>query len=320
MGEIRTVLIAGAGAIGSMVAWQCHRASPGSVGILAGGERLGRYRATGFTVNGERLPFPLVDARGASTPDLVIVACKNHHLGQVIRDLKNHVGPDTLIMSLLNGISSEEELAAAYGKERIPYAMIIGTDAGHRDGVTTFSKTGTIYFGDAQNAANGGQAADAGASSGWSPRVAAIAEFFDRVGIAYAVPADMYNRLWYKFMMNVGLNQVTAILRAPYRLLKTATKVSEAAELLEAAMREVRLVGAAEGVTLTDEDVSTVYRTIDTLSDGGKTSMCQDVEAGRKTEVELFAGTVIALGARHGIPVPVNETLYRIIRSIELTY
>ncbi len=312
MKEIGEVLIAGAGAIGSMVAWQCERANPGSVGILAGGERLERYRKAGFTVNGERAPFRLVDAASSSGSDLVIVACKYHHLGGVIHDLKRHVGEHTLILSLLNGISSEADLGAAFGAHRVPYAMIIGTDAGHRAGVTTFTRTGTVFFGDAENAAEGRAA--------WSPRVRAIADFFDRANVAYEVPKDMYNRLWFKFMMNVGLNQVTAVLRQPYRLLKTGSRVSEAAALFEAAMAEVIAVAAKEGVTLTRGDIDSIYKTLDTLADGGKTSMCQDVEAGRKTEVELFAGTVMALGKKHGIRVPVNETLYALLRSIEQTY
>jgi len=315
MDDIKAVLVAGAGSIGSMVAWQCERAAPGSVGILAGGERLERYRARGFRINGEPVPFRLVDVASASEPDLVIVACKYHHLSRVLEDLKNHVGERTLILSLLNGISSEGEIGAAFGAWRVPYAMIIGTDAGQRGGETSFSQTGTIFFGDAENGTDGAAGADA-----WSPRVRAIADYFARVGLSYQVPRDMYNRLWFKFMMNVGLNQLTAILRQPYRLLKAETRVAEAATLFEAAMGEVIAVAAKEGVTLTGEDIATIYRTIDTLADGGKTSMCQDVEAGRKTEVELFAGTVMALGKRHGVPVPVNETFFALLRSIEQTY
>jgi len=321
MKEISSVLIAGAGAIGSMVAFQICRTMPEALGILAGGERLARYRETGFEINGEPCSFPLVDAEAGlepdaaprAAPDLVIIACKFHHLDRVLADLTPFIGPDTLILSLLNGISSEEIAGAAYGKERIPYAMIIGTDAGHEGNRTTFSKTGTIFFGDARNG-------DGISGPPRSARVEAIASFFDRAGIAYTVPENMLNRLWFKFMMNVGLNQVTAILRRPYRILKTATRIGDAAELLEAAMDEVVAVAAAEGITLTADDKLTVYRTLDSLTDGGKTSMCQDVEAGRKTEVELFSGTVIALGARHGIAVPVNAVLYRMLKTIEQSY
>ncbi len=310
MKEISSVLIAGTGAIGSMVAFQIFETQPGTLSVLAGGERLVRYREKGFEINGESCSFPLVDVASISTPDLVIIACKYQHLDQVLADLAHHIGSDTLILSLLNGISSEEIVGAVYGKERIPYAMIIGTDAGHEGNQTTFSKTGTIFFGDSLN----------GNEHSRSARVQAIASFFDRIGITYTVPENMLNRLWFKFMMNVGINQVTAIVRRPYKILKSATLIREAADLLDAAMNEVITVARAEGIILTADDKQTVYRTIDGLTDEGKTSMCQDVEAGRKTEVELFSGTVIALGSKHGIPVPVNALLFKMLKTIEQSY
>ncbi len=306
--HISSVLIAGAGAIGSMVAYQIFKKSPGNVSVLAGGERLARYREQGFIINGEHCFFPLTDSLGSSSSDLVIIACKFHHLDQILLDLKNHIGPDTLILSLLNGISSESIIGKAYGEGRVPYAMILGTDAGHEGNRTSFSKTGTIFFGDAHNGLPR------------AARVETIANFFETEGIAYNVPENMLNRLWFKFMMNVGLNQVTAVLRRPYGIFKKDSLISEAAELLNAAMTEVKAVAMAEGITLTEDDVATVYRTIDSLSDEGKTSMCQDVEAGRKTEVELFSGTMRELGKKHGIAVPVNEMLFKMLKAIEQSY
>lgn len=308
MKDISSVLIAGAGAIGSMVAFQIFKKRPESISILAGGERLQRYTVDAFEVNSEKCHFPLTDAASNSSPDLVIVACKFHHLDQILLDLKNHIGPDTLILSLLNGISSEEIIGKAYGENRIPYAMILGTDAGHAENRTVFSKIGTIYFGDAENGAQ------------WSLRVRKISSFFDSVGISYTVPENMLNRLWFKFMMNVGINQVTAILRRPYGIFKKKTLAREASALLDSAMREVITLASCEGIKLGDSDIESVYRTIDLLADDGKTSMHQDVEAGRKTEVELFSGTMIELGKKHGIPVPINEMFYVMLKAIEKSY
>lgn len=305
MKQIQTVLIAGAGAIGAGLAWQINKSMPGKVSLLAGGERLERYRKTPLIINGTQVSFPLTAVESTSKPDFVIVACKNHHLEQILHDLRNHIGENTLILSLLNGISSEERIGEVYGHERLPYAMILGIDAVREGNRITFSKQGTIFFGDAENPAP------------WSPRVQAIADFFTQAGVAFTVPENMLNRLWYKFMMNVGLNQLTAIIRQPYRVFKTATKNNEAATLLTDAMKEVISIAAREGITLTEGDIENVFKVLDSLSDDGKTSMLQDVEAGRKTEVELFSGTVIELGKKHGIPVPLNTLMYRLIRSIE---
>jgi len=308
MKEIKRVLIAGAGAIGSMVARELSRGDGIETAILAAGPRLGRYRKDGFVLNGEKAGFEIADAAEPGQWDLVVVACKFHHLSQVMDDLQNHVGPDTIILSLLNGVSSEELLRKRFPLARVPLAMIIGTDAGREGNATVYSNEGTIFFGDGENAENPAE---------WSAPVRSIAALFDRCAISYTVPRNMRNRLWYKFMMNVGLNQTTAVLRESYRILQTPTRIPEAAELFESAMREVALVAAAEGVVLTDGDVREMYRVLDTLSPEGKTSMCQDVEAGRKTEVEMFALAVMELGKKHGIEVPVNETLYRLLRVIE---
>lgn len=306
--HIETVLIAGSGAVGTLVATQFRKAMPGSVGILAGGERLERYRRQGFTVNGTSVDFRFVEVGSGETFDLVIVACKDHHLPQILEDLQSHVGPQTLILSLLNGVTSEHKIGAVYGSERLPLAMIVGTDAGFVNGALDYCAEGLIVFGDARN------------EKPWSPRVAAIAEVFDRAGIAYQIPDDMLNRLWYKFMFNVGINQVSAVLRRTFRTFKSPDRNPHAFALMDAAMREARLVACAEGIPLTEEDIALVWKTVDTLSDHGQTSMLQDVQAGRKTEVELFSAQVIALAQKHGIEVPVNRTLYAAIQAIESSY
>lgn len=308
MKKIESVLIAGAGAIGAAIGWKIQQKDPVAVSLLAGGERLARYRREPFIINGEPCSFSLTDCESSSTPDLIIVACKNHHLTRLLTEMKNHVGEQTLILSLLNGISSEQEIADVFGSHRIPYAMILGIDAVREGTSINFSKTGKIFFGDAEN------------REPWSDRVQAIAEFFTRTGVGYSVPENMRNRLWYKFMMNVGLNQLTAIIRRPYRPFKTATREPAAAELFADAMREVIAVAAHEGVVLTEKDIEDSFHVLDGLADEGKTSMLQDVEAGRKTEVELFSRTVVELGKKHGVPVPINALFYRLIAAIENTY
>lgn len=82
-------------------------------------------------------------------------------------------------------------------------------------------------------------------------------------------------------------------------------------------MREVIAVAQAEGVDLRDEDATSFYETLDIIAEDGKTSMLQDIEASRKTEVEMFAPVVIELGEKHGIATPVNQTILSIIRSLE---
>jgi len=317
--EIEKVLVVGAGAVGTAIASLMHNQIPGSVSVLAEGERLDRYRKTGFVVNGLRYDFPLVQATKTTGTegnfaDLVIVAVKHHHLDKVIQEMRGFVGPETTILSLLNGIESEETLGAAFGPgagapEGVsipPYAMILGIDAVRVGNDTRFASGGKIFFGETHNLAGA-----------WSDRVARIARFFERTGVAYVVPENMLHSLWYKFMINVGINQVSAVLRSPYGVFQ---KLKEAREAMEAPMREVIALSHAVGVDLVDEDLFRWEETLAALHPDNLTSMCQDVLAKRKTEVEMFAGTVIALGKKYGVPTPANAMLFDLLRTIEATY
>ncbi|MDR1389952.1 MAG: ketopantoate reductase family protein [Treponema sp.] len=309
-----SVLVAGAGAIGLLVADSLYRFDPACVSILASGERLLRYRRGGLWVNGSRVDFALADAETPprTAPDIVIVACKNYHLDLLIADLKKYIGPDTVIVSLLNGIVSEEIIGAAYGKERLPLAMIVSTDAQSSNNRVTFTSRGVINFGDLRGK-------DAAPKE--IERDQALAGFFTRADIPHKYhPDDMKQTLWYKFMVNVGANQTSALFKLPYGVFKKGPmEIPEAKEILESAMREVIAVANAEGIALRDGDIYQWYNAMNVLNDTSYTSMCQDIMAKRKTEVNVFSGTVIEYG-KHGIPVPVNTFLNRAIKILEKQY
>ncbi len=303
MKEIQSVLFVGTGAVGSVYAAIMADRLPNAVSVLADGERLERYRVDGFIVNGKRYDFALVPTGKARHVDLIVVGVKNYQLAQAISDMNKAVGPDTLILSLLNGITSEEELSAAYGPEKAVYGMILGIDAVREGNSVSFSSTGKIHFGDAVNKAGA-----------WSDRVSRIASFFDKTGVPYFVPPNMVRGLWFKFMINVGINQASAVVRAPYAVFQ---KDPDAKAVMEAAMMEVITLSKAMGTGLKDSDISEWTETLMSLGPDKKTSMLQDIEAQRKTEVDAFAGTMIALGRTAGIDVPVNKTLYSLLKVME---
>jgi len=313
MDAIESVVIQGAGAMGAVYASRFLQAEGTRVAFLARGERAARLRAEGVTVNRTRLDVPVIDA--AAPPgcpsihpairaaDLVIVALKDRALSGALPDLQAVVGPQTTILSVMNGLDSEATLAAAYGPDKVLYAIAVGIDALREGGAVTFTTSGKIIFGEAHNEAP-------------TPRVQRVQAALDRAGLAFETPPDMIRMLWWKFMVNVGVNQASAVMRAPYGIFHANP---EAQALMEALMREAIALGQAEGVDLREDDIAAWYTFLNTLSPQGKTSMLQDLEAGRPTEVEIFAGKAVALGAAHGIPTPVNQTVLRIIRVLEAT-
>jgi 2-dehydropantoate 2-reductase len=218
-----------------------------------------------------------------------------------VRDLCNLVGERTTILSVMNGLDSEATLGAVYGMDRLLYAVSVGIDAVRQKNCVTYTQPGTLYFGEATNTPPG-------------ERVRRVGALLDRAGLAHQTPPDMMRMLWWKFMVNVGVNQASAVMRAPYGVFQRSP---EAQALMEALMRETVDLAQAEGIDLTARDVQEWYPVMNGLSPTGKTSMLQDVEAGRKTEVEMFAGKVVELGAKHGIPTPVNQTVLQIIHVLE---
>lgn len=128
----------------------------------------------------------------------------------------------------------------------------------------------------------------------------------------------MVGSLWWKFMINTGVNQVSAVLRAPYGTFQD--RESPARSLMIAAQREVIEVASASGVELGSDAIPRWLAVLDTLSPTGYTSMAQDVLAHRPTEVETFAGEIVRLADPAGIPVPVNATLLYLLRALDPAY
>ncbi|HKI48637.1 MAG TPA: ketopantoate reductase family protein, partial [Desulfobacteria bacterium] len=273
-----------------------------STSLVARGERGERLAKDGLVVNGKACAVPVLNPDKVDAPaDLIIVALKHHHLPEATGDLKNLVGENTTIISVMNGLDSEPYIGSIYGMDKILYAVSVGIDALRQGNHVSFSSPGKHYFGEAVNKTP-------------SPRVLGVQRAFERAGINYESPEDMIRIMWWKFMINVGMNQASAVMGAPYGVFQTSP---EAGALMNSLMEEVIALAQPAGVNLVEEDIPEWEKVLKTLSPDGKTSMLQDMEAGRKTEVEVFGGKVVQLSRQYDVPVPVNEALLRIIQVLE---
>lgn len=298
MNDIKKVYLIGLGAIGAAYAGRIMEHCPQNLKVVANKERIMKYKKSGIEINGRKIDFNFVHPDDVDeAADLIIIAVKQHHLPEAIEDIRRLVGPDTTILSLLNGISSEEIIGKEYGMDKMLYSFVVGTDSVRVGTVTNYTNIGRIVFGDKTD-------------SDSSPKVKAVRSFFDSTDIPYKIPQNIIREQWWKFMMNVGINQVSAVKRAPYGEFMVE---GEARDLMCAASREVVAISHKIGIDLSEKDIVECIDVLNTLSPHGKTSMLQDMEAGRKTEVEIFAGTVIELGLKYGVDTPVNNMLYKII-------
>ena len=124
---IETISVIGAGALGGAYASIFHDMENHCVSFIAGGDRFERLRREGLIVNGKLYDIPVFKPEDLSPPsDLIIVAVKHNQLNDAIREIKNRVGRDTTIISVMNGIESEMQIGAAYGMEKVLYAVSVG--------------------------------------------------------------------------------------------------------------------------------------------------------------------------------------------------
>ena len=304
MHEIRHVAVLGAGAMGVLYASHFADKEGFQVSLVARGERAARLRGDGLLVNGEPVPVTVLDAdaldRTVAPADLVIVAVKHRHLEAALEDVAALVARGTLFLSVLNGLDSEERIARRFGPDKVLYCIALGMDAMRDGNRVRFTRPGTLHFGEARNESP-------------APRVVRVQRALDRAGLAWETPVEMLRAMWWKFMVNVGVNQASAIMRADYGACRSDP---DARWLMERLMDEVVAVSVPAGIALDATDIARWNEVLAALSADGKTSMLQDVEAGRPTEVDVFAARVIAIGREHGVPTPVNEAAYHVIRRV----
>ena len=213
------------------------------------------------------------------------------------------VGEDTIILSALNGVESEEILALRFGWEKVLYMVTQGLDPMREDNRVLCAHRGTIHIGiPEEDYFDRSEKADL------------AVEVFQRAGLAVQREEDILHRIWCKFMLNVGVNQVCTAMDVPFGGVQ---QPGLARETMIAAMNEARKVGACQGVLVTQKDLQEYVALVDAVAPEGMPSMRQDALAHRKTEVETFAGQVLDMAERYGMQVPVNRKLYDTIRAME---
>lgn len=300
--SIKQIAVIGLGAVGVNFARYMHLHLPaGTVRIVADQKRISRYRNTGIYYNDEFCNFTYVTAEERTTAaDLVLFCVKSYALADAITAMEHQIDDHTLIMSAVNGITSEEILAAHFPAENVIYTVAQGMDA-TKEGNHVFCRhIGELCFG--------------ACTPSQQEAIERLHRFFAAIDFPHTVKKDIITHQWGKFMLNCGLNQVTAIHHGTY---ETIQKPGRPRDMMLAAMREVQRLAQYEGIHLSDRDVMHWAAMCDPLDPQGMPSMAQDVKARRKTEADLFSGEVCQRAARYDLACPINTMLYQQLKAME---
>lgn len=301
--EIKKVAIIGMGAMGLLLASELlETMDPKDLFIVADQDRIVRYREKPFLVNGNPLELQFISPEEyIGTVDLAIFAVKYHGLQAAMHDMRHHIDGHTTIISVLNGIVSEEDLGKFYTPEQVLYVVAQGMDATREGQSMTYSTKGELAIGYVDVAQE--------------ERYQALKAFLLERHIPLVESADIKRQLWSKFMFNVGVNQVVGVYGGGYGVVQ---ENEEARKKFIQAMEEVLPLAQAEGIDLGEKDIEGWIQVADHMGATGKPSMLQDLEAGRPSEVGLFSGTVLQYAKKHHVAVPINQWLYGILTEKNL--
>jgi len=309
------VLVAGAGALGSVFGGFLRRAGL-DVTLLGRAAHLDAIAARGLTIDGiwgtHHVDGFAVATDPAALPglfDIVLIPVKSYDTRAMAAAIASHLAADGVALSLQNGLGNVETLETALGPERTLGARVIfgaTLPAPGRARVTVFADPTAI--GPLEPGRHPHRDA---AARRW-------AEAIDRAGVPAVATDRLAALLWAKVFYNAALNPLGALLGVHYGALPERP---DSRALMDEVIDEAFAVARAEDVALAwasaDEYRREFYGRLVPATYDHRSSMLQDLERGRRTEIDAINGAVWRRGAARAIKAPVNETLTRLIHSVE---
>ncbi len=259
--------------------------------ILIDENRLLKYK-DGITIN-DKIYHPKFIIKGKV--DVVFVAVKNYDLDNSLNDLEKFIDDNTIIIPLLNGIEAHDIIQNRFKNNKVLYGLIFVESNKNGTNIHT-SKIINIFFGNKENKNKEKYLLD-------------IKEILDRYDINNDIPENMIRAIWSKWMLNIGINQISALLNATYK------QMYELKDLLYKIFEEVYLVSKAYNIGLTEEDVLKIKKRCDSFTSDRVTSLTIDFYNNDKNEMDVFGKKLIELAKNKNISIPVNETLYSLLKS-----
>ena len=311
MKKIETVNIIGMGALGLLFGEPIRQHRAEQPRYVMDPARLRRHAGETYTINGRTIAPVMITPDMTGPADLVLVGVKYPGLPAALDTMASSVGPDTVILSLMNGVDSEERIAARYGPEKVLYSVSQEMDAQRYGSDLVYTRAGQLYVGVPKTA-------DEALRRVLTEKLDRVCAFFDDVGLPHTREEDIIYRQWSKFMLNVGCNQICMVYDCGYG--PAMVRGSEAFAMMTGAMREVCAIAAALDIPVGEREVKQYLDILRTLDPAALPSMGQDRRQRVRSEVDMFAGVVIAWGERLGIETPVNDYMLRRVREIEAAY
>ena len=290
------ILVIGSGAVGGYYGAVLHKGGH-DVTFVARGQHLEAIRQEGLRIesvsSGDFTIHPTAADRPAGSwkADMVLFCVKAYDNGEAITIMAPAVGQETAILTLQNGIGSGDELAVAFGWERVLLGATYVDSTRRAPGVVSeVGGPANIVFGE-----QGGSR---------SPRAEAVLDALGESGIAVELSTDVAKALWTKLVYICAVSGMTCVTRAPFA---EVLETPETLELTWRVMREAETVARARGIGLDDDIVEKAMAGFQEVGGRFVSSMFTDLERGNPLEVDVLNGAVSRLGKELGVDTPVND-------------
>ena len=301
--------ILGSGAVGGYFGAKLAKSGQ-DVTFIARGAHLDAIRARGLEIKSAKLGDFVARAAAESdtarvgTVDVVVVAVKAYDNATALPMLKPMIGPDTVVLTLQNGVDSASDVAAIVGEQHVLGGTTYVATALEAPGVI-------VQTGVHRSIIMGEVFAD---RSSVSARVQHIADVLAAADIQAAAVADGRVPIWDKFVYLVPFSGFTGASRLA---IGHIWKFPHVREMFYAASREIAAVAKAEGVTISPNRFETLEEYMANIPPTTRSSLLIDLEQGKRIEVEALQGAAVRRAGRHGVPVPIVSSLYALLKPWE---
>lgn len=298
--KITSVAVLGAGAVGSYVIWGLADREDIKLGVIAEGERKERLSRQGCAINGKVYHPEVWTPEEAENVDFLIVSLKYGALPGALESIRKIVGKDTSVMSLMNGVDSEDIIAQVVARKQLLYSLI--KIASHHEGrgvCFTPESTMGIVFGEAEPPFA-------------SERALAVEKLMQKADIHIRRTDCIKEEMWAKFRLNVCNNLPQAVIGVGLGCYKDSSHMQAISQGLR---QELEAIAAAKGIDIDKCAKSSNHGSA--AAPYTRFSTLQDLDAGRHTEIDMFSGALMKMGQELGIPTPFNAYTYHIIKALE---
>ena len=296
------VAVMGTGGVGGYFGALLARAGH-EVTFVARGAHLAAMRERGlridstldgtFTVQGRAVE----ETTGVGPQDLVLFTVKMYHNAPAIKATRPLVGDETIVLTLQNGIDNGEQLVTAFGAPRVLIGSAYMEGRITAPGVIMQAGPGMATFGEL--------------TPGITPRGQHLLRVFRDAGWRVELQENMPGVLWRKFAYIAGSAAVCAATNCDYQEMRS---IPETRATIQKAIEEALAVGRARGAPILEDSLAWSMAALDQFPGQGRASLAKDFLAGNRVELDGITGTVVRLAREVGVPTPVHDTLYAILK------